>query len=66
MPLAFCVVSVTYVKILSEAVYVFCDLSDSKEHRVCVRFCLKLGKTASETHKILQTALGDILYQKHK
>jgi hypothetical protein len=27
--------------------------------RICVKFCFKLGKTASETHEMLKTAFGD-------
>jgi len=29
------------------------------EERVCVKFCFKLGKTATETWKMLQQAFGD-------
>jgi hypothetical protein len=35
------------------------EMADSKEQRICVKFCFKLGKTASETHKMLKTASGD-------
>jgi hypothetical protein len=34
-------------------------MADLKEQRICVRFYLKLGKTASETHEMLKTAFGD-------
>jgi hypothetical protein len=29
-----------------------------KEQRICVKFCFKLGKTASEMHEMLKTAFG--------
>jgi hypothetical protein len=29
------------------------------EERACVKFCLNLGKTATETWKMLQQAFGD-------
>jgi hypothetical protein len=33
-------------------------MADLKE-RICVKFCFKLGKTASETHEMFKTAFGD-------
>ena len=30
-----------------------------KEQRICIKFCFKLGKTASETHRMLKEAFGD-------
>jgi hypothetical protein len=30
-----------------------------KEQRIYVKFCFKLGKTASETHEMLRTAFGN-------
>jgi hypothetical protein len=30
-----------------------------KEQRICVKFCFKLGKTASETHEMLKGAFDD-------
>jgi hypothetical protein len=33
---------------------------DLKEQRICVKFCFKLGKTASETHEMLKTVFGVI------
>jgi hypothetical protein len=32
---------------------------DLKEHSICVKFCFKLRKTASETHEMLKTAFSD-------
>jgi len=34
-------------------------MKDLEEQRVCVKFCFKLGKTATETWKMLQQAFGD-------
>jgi hypothetical protein len=30
-----------------------------KEHRICVKFCFKVGKTAAETHNTLHETYGD-------
>jgi hypothetical protein len=40
---------------------VICDflITDLKEQRIYVTFCFKLGKTASETHKMLKTDFAD-------
>jgi hypothetical protein len=35
------------------------EMAGLKEQRICVKFCIKLGKTASETHEVLKTAFGD-------
>ena len=32
--------------------------SDSLEERYAIKLCLKLGKNATETHRMLQTAFG--------
>jgi hypothetical protein len=34
-------------------------MSDVKEQRICIKFCFKLGKTFSETHRMLKEAFGD-------
>jgi hypothetical protein len=34
-------------------------MKNLKEQRVCVKFCLKFEKTATETWKMLQQAFGD-------
>ena len=34
-------------------------IKDLEEQRVCVKFCFKLWKTATETWKMLQQAFGD-------
>jgi hypothetical protein len=30
-----------------------------KEHRICVKFCVKVRKTAAETHNMLRDAYGN-------
>jgi hypothetical protein len=35
------------------------EMAELKEQRICVKFCFKLGKTASETHEMLKRAFGD-------
>jgi hypothetical protein len=32
---------------------------DVKERRVCIKFCLKLGKSAAKTHQMIKQAFGD-------
>ncbi|KAE9524215.1 hypothetical protein AGLY_015254 [Aphis glycines] len=34
-------------------------MSEINEQRVCIKFCLKLGKNASETYTMIKTAFGD-------
>jgi hypothetical protein len=34
-------------------------MTDVKKQRICIKFCFKLSKTASETHRILEEAFGD-------
>ena len=29
------------------------------EQRACIKFCFKLGKTATETHEMMKTAFGE-------
>jgi hypothetical protein len=38
---------------------VISEMADLKEQRICVNFCFKLWKSASETHETLKTAFGD-------
>jgi hypothetical protein len=35
------------------------EMADLKIQGICVKFCFRLGKTASETYEMLKTALGD-------
>jgi len=34
-------------------------MADFREHRVCIKFCLKLGKIATECNEMLKTAFGE-------
>jgi hypothetical protein len=35
-------------------------MTDAKiEHNVCIKFCMKLGKSATKTHKMLHEAFGE-------
>jgi hypothetical protein len=35
------------------------EMADLKERSICVKFCFKFEKTASETHEMIKTAFGD-------
>jgi len=35
------------------------EMADVKEQRICIKFCLKLKKTAVETLRMLKEAFGD-------
>jgi len=34
-------------------------MSESTEQRTCIKFCFKIGKTATETYQLLQQAYGE-------
>ena len=34
-------------------------MADFREQRACIKFCLKLGKTATECYEMLKTAFGE-------
>jgi len=34
-------------------------MCESTEHGICIKFCLKIGKTATETYQLLQQAYGE-------
>jgi hypothetical protein len=34
-------------------------MTDVKEQWICIKFCFKLGNTASETNRMLKEAFGD-------
>jgi len=38
------------------AIFTMCE---STEQRICIKFCFKIGKTATETYKLLQQAYGE-------
>jgi hypothetical protein len=37
----------------------YCEMDVLKKQRFCIKFCQKLGKTATETYKMLQQAFGE-------
>jgi hypothetical protein len=41
-------------------------MSNSGEQNICIKFCLKFGKTSSERHYMLQTAFGQDALSKAK
>ena len=34
-------------------------MEDFREQRACIKFCFKLGKTATECYEMLKTAFGE-------
>jgi len=46
---------------INTCVYVIAifTLCGSTEQRICIKFCCKIGKTATETYKLLQQAYGE-------
>ena len=34
-------------------------MADFREQRACIKFCFKLGKTATECYELLKTAFGE-------
>jgi hypothetical protein len=52
--------------VMSELIYsaivfvpsLYCKMDVLKEHRVCIKFCQKLGKTATEMYEMPQRAFG--------
>jgi len=39
----------------------FYDMCERTEQRICIKFCIKIGKTATETYQLLQQAYGENL-----
>jgi hypothetical protein len=39
--------------------FVLCAIDGKMEQRVCIKFCVKLGKSATETLEMLHEALGE-------
>jgi hypothetical protein len=35
------------------------EMADFREQRACIRFCFKLGKTATECYEMMKTAFGE-------
>jgi len=40
-------------------VIAICATCESTEQRICIKFCFKIGKTATETYQLLQQAYGE-------
>ena len=40
-------------------VIAICTMCESTEQRICIKFCFKIGKTATETYQLLQQAYGE-------
>ena len=41
-------------------VIVIFTICESTEQRICIKFCFKIGKTATETYQLLQQAYGEV------
>jgi hypothetical protein len=41
------------------AIFIVFKMSDFYEQRICVKFCVKLGKSFMETFEMLKTAFGN-------
>ena len=39
------------------------EMADFHEQRACIKFCFKLGKTATECYEMLKTAFGEQTFQ---
>ena len=39
------------------AIFTMCE---STKQRICIKFCFKIGKTATETYQLLQQAYGEV------
>ena len=35
------------------------EMADFRDQRACIKFCFKLGKTATETYEMFKTASGE-------
>jgi len=47
--------SIKRCKVLSAII----EKADFREQRACIKFCFKLGKTATECYEMLKTAFGE-------
>ena len=55
-----CDATLAYIKsfnVLSAIV----EIVDFREQSACIKFCFKLGKTATECYEMLKTAFGNML-----
>jgi hypothetical protein len=41
------------------AIVLTAKMTDVKEQQICIKFCFKLSKMASETHRMLKEAFDD-------
>ena len=41
---------------------VIIEMADFREQHACIKFCFKLGKTATECYEMLKTAFGNKLW----
>jgi len=53
-----CDASLAFIK-RCNVLSVIIEMADFREQRACIRFCFKLGKTATEYYEMLKTALGN-------
>jgi hypothetical protein len=44
----------------------YCEMDVLKAQRVCIKFCQRLGKTATETYEMLQQAFGETALSRSK
>jgi hypothetical protein len=59
---------------MSELIYIaimfvpplYCEMDVLKEQHVCIKFCQKLGKTATEMYEMLQQAFGEAVLSRSK
>jgi hypothetical protein len=43
----------------SSCVSAITEMANVKEQRICIKFCFRLNKTATETHRMLKEAFGE-------
>jgi hypothetical protein len=48
-----------YTSAFSTSCFVFSAMAGKIEQRVCIKFCMKLGKSASETLEMIREAFGE-------
>ena len=67
--MGYCAESQVSVRIVCDATLAFIkrcnvlsaiiEMADFREQRACIKFCSKLGKTATECYEMLKTAFGE-------
>ena len=56
------IVARVFMCVLHQPSAIFSDIggmAEADEQRVCIKFCVRLGKTGSETFEMLKQAFGD-------